>query len=100
MSSSTSSTSIGDNLFYFYPLITPKRTEKKKKDWVKIGSLVAAVIGGLIAALAVFCIMRFLPLDLLGGPVGTAITLIVDAAILLPAAYVLYDRWKNKDQPP
>jgi len=98
-STSASSASIGDISFYSYPLITPKADNKeKKKDWVKIGAIVTAVIGGLIAALAIVCIMGIFPHDLLGGPLGTGITLIAGAALLLPSAYVLYDRWKNPPQ--
>jgi hypothetical protein len=96
---SSSSASIEKSSFEFYPLITPKIHEQKNKDWVKIGAIVAAVIGGLTAALAILCLLNILPSDLLGGPFGTGVTLIVGAAILLPAGYVLFDRWRNPPQP-
>jgi len=81
----------GSSSWKYYPLITLKAEKKKPKDWVKIGSIVAIIVGGLLAALAVLCIMKFLPSNLLGGPIGIGVTLIVGAAILLPAAYVLFN---------
>lgn len=98
MSSSSSSASSSEDIspLYPYPLITPKGAkEDKEKDWLKIGAIVAAVVGGLIAALAVLCIMGILPHDLLGGTLGTGITLIVGGTILAPAAYILFDKWQN-----
>ena len=80
---------------YTAPLLRPK-VEKKDPptDWVKIGAIAAAVIGGLIVALAVACIMDYFPTALLGGPLGTGITLILGAAVLLPAAMVLFEKWQ------
>lgn len=85
---------------YTAPLLTYKgEKEETPTDWVKIGAIAAAVIGGLIAALAGACIMGVFPQELLGGPLGTGITLIVGASILLPAALVFYDKWKNPPSP-
>ena len=94
-SSSSSSSSVDDSDFYHYPLVTHEEHVEKKKDWVKIGAIIAAVVGGAIAALAVLCILKFLPFDLLGGTLGIGITLITGLAILAPAAYILIDRWRN-----
>ena len=75
------------------PLLTPLKNEETPKDWLKIGAIVAAVAGALIAALAVSCIMGIFPLDFVGGKLGAGITLITGAAILLPAALIIYKRW-------
>lgn len=80
---------------YTAPLLRPKvETKDLPTDWVKIGAIAAAVIGGLITALAAACIMDYFPTALLGGPLGTGITLILGAAILLPAAMILLDKWQ------
>src|ERR1700722_10425028 len=92
-SSSSSSTEI-DPSDRYHPLISAKaKQETKKRDWAKSASIVAVVVGGLIAALALLCILGIFPSDLLGPPpLGTGITLVAGATILLPAAYVLYHR--------
>ena len=80
---------------YTAPLLRPKvEAQDPPPDWVKIGAIAAAILGGLITALAVSCIMDYFPTALLGGALGTGLTLILGAAILLPAAMVLLDKWQ------
>lgn len=80
---------------YTAPLLRPKvETKDPPTDWVKIGAIAAAIIGGLITGLAIACVMDYFPTALLGGPLGTGLTLILGAAILLPAAMVLLEKWK------
>ena len=80
------------------PLLNPKREKKElPTDWEKIGSIAAAVIGGVIVALALACIMGYFPPELLGGPLAAGITLIIGATILLPAAIILFDKWMNPE---
>lgn len=78
------------------PLLPPKKVAKEETptDWAKIGAIVAAVIGGLLVALGYACIQGLCPRELLGGTLGIGVTLIAGATILLPAAIVLFDKWK------
>jgi hypothetical protein len=81
-----------------YPLITPKTDEEeKKKDWAKIGAIAAAVIGGLIVALGYLCFTGNFPRELLGGSIGCGLTMIVGGAILIPAAFVLFRKFRNSE---
>lgn len=76
-----------------FPLITPKPKEEKETDWEKIAAIVGAVVGAILVALAMLSLFKFLPVELLGGPLGTGIVLIVGVGILLPAAYILFKKW-------
>ena len=79
-----------------YPLLTPKAKEKSSKtDWEWISTIVVAVIGALIAALSVICIMGIFPPELLGGLPWASVTFFIGAAIAAPAGLILFDKWQN-----
>lgn len=87
---------------YQAPLHNHIRAKKEERDWVMISAIVAAVVGGLLVALAITTFLKVLPPDLLGGGTGSGITLVAGGAILIPAAFVIFDRWqasKNQPQP-
>lgn len=80
------------------PLTRPKSTTPETPtDWLMIGAIAAAIIGGLIAGLAAACVMGYFPRELLGGPLGTGVTFFAGAAILLPAAMILFEKWYNPE---
>lgn len=80
---------------FTHPLLRPKaKPEETPTDWVKIAAIAAAILGGVIAGLGVCCFMDYFPTSLLGGPLGTGITVITGLTILLPAALVLLSKWK------
>jgi hypothetical protein len=93
----SSSSELGDIYNSTTAPLLPPQEEKDPipPDWVKIGAIVAAILGGLIAGLAVCCTMRILPQEFLGGQYGVAITLVIGATILLPAAFVLFKKWQE-----
>ncbi len=95
MTSSSSSVSSDESFSDYeikdHPLIRDKKIEKK--DWIKIGAIVVAVIGAIIAGIAVLSIMQMLPTDPFGSPVAKGLTLIAGATILAPAALVLFRRY-------
>jgi hypothetical protein len=78
-----------------YLPLRKRKEEEPKKNWMKIGAIVAIVIGALIAALAVICFMNIFPKTLLGGPLGTGITFMVGIGIAVPAALVAYKYWHS-----
>jgi hypothetical protein len=94
MPSSSSTVNVADwDNKYLYPLLASKSSASSSRDWIKISAIVAAIVGALIAGLAVLCYMGIFPVELLGGPLGTGITLIAGSAIALPSAVVVYKRW-------
>lgn len=99
ISSSSSSDEEIRSTRYQAPLHNHIRAKKEERDWVMITAIVAAVIGGLLVALAVTTFMKVLPADLLGGGMGSGVTLVAGGAILIPAAFVIFDRWQASKEP-
>jgi hypothetical protein len=80
------------------PLLPHKPKEEDKKDWVKTTAIVVAVIGALIAALGFACMKGIFPAELLGGTLGSGITLVAGAVIAVPAGVLIYERWNNSEE--